>query len=936
MIAIRTVAMALGLIAGIVAASLWKTPVGLAPVFGFSFLALCFNIYLLRRERAWKEWPHLLVVFSVVLFSLPIGYWRTMQAIGPPPTTGLRHVLDHTDDGTQLVIEGHISHEPELRTAKGGDLRIRVTKIRPAAVTNWTTLQGSDEIILRTYAYPTSAESGKKQMIRLMRPHAFGYRVRFKSSYRSIAPINNPGEFDYGAFLQQNGLAGSFRCYAGNVEIIEESAGAPLVEIALAAKYNFLATYKQTIRAPVSRLVAAATLGTRRAVEKVSFMDKDIAETFRHAGVGHVLAVSGLHVSVVTILLYSLFRMAGARPRIFVPPLIGFLILFALLTGARPSSVRAVIMNAVVLIALAYFRCSVRKATAVGLSLSSVLILVCNPMILFAPSFLLSYGAVLSLVLISPTIDRWLHMLRGASLFLFLGWFLLFLTICIVRFDFFLHSTHCIGFLALLWLCVRIGGYFNNRYSRLWRIGFERIPATLGMFISAQLAIQAGMMVPLSAWFFGRFPVAGVVVNLLAIPLVGLLVQLGILTGLLGLIPFIGLYLALPLGAADTVIGAFFYRLAHAGATLFPFPATPRPTLLWMGAYFAGLGAVLLIDAWRVRVQEWIYRLWPTLHGSRTLARGLRVLPVILLLLPVLSLIPRTYTCERITCLADSRYPIVTLLSSDHRAMLINAGEEITGQRMLFSAIRDQGATLIDHAILAGTHPRSGNEGIAGVSTRMKIGTCHVPVLVDDPATYVDAIGDPFLSEEASKQKSWATDYQAGFSALHAAADESPFDLRLFSPGDSLEWKGTGISACNQPASPPQRQVASDRTLMLNVDANGFRWLIITDTTPRAIEEALREEHRQIDVLVLPNLSSRSSYAAMAQTAITLTKPRVLIVAGERIPKNVDMDDWKAQTSAGMLCTAIDGAIEATFDNDGAMTLRGFRSANSITLPPRP
>jgi len=933
MIAIRTVAMALGLIAGIVAASLWKTPVGLAPVLVLSCLTLCFNAYLLLRERAWKEWPRILVVFSVILFSLPIGYWRTIQAIGPPPTTGLRHVLDHTDDGTQLVIEGRISHEPELRTAKGGDIRVRVTKIRPAAVTNWTTLQGGDEIILRVYTPSTSAASGKEQMMRLMRPHAFGYRVRFKSSYRSIAPINNPGEFDYGAFLQQSNLVGSFRCNARNIEIIEESTGALLVELALAAKYSFLATYKQTIRAPVSRLVAAATLGTRRAVEKVSFMDKDIAETFRHAGVGHVLAVSGLHVSVVTILLYSLFRMAGVRPRIFVPPLIGFLILFALLTGARPSSVRAVIMNAVVLIALAYFRCSIRKATAVGLSLSSVLILVCNPMILFAPSFLLSYGAVLSLVLISPTIDRWLRVLRGASLFLFVGWFLLFLTICVVRFEFFLHTTHCLAFLALLWLCILAGGYLNNRYSRLWRIGFERIPATLGMFISAQLAIQAGMMVPLSAWFFGRFPVAGVVVNLLAIPLVGLLVQLGMLTGLLGLIPFIGLYLALPLGAANTVVGAFFYRLAHAGATLFPFPATPRPTLLWMGAYFAGLGAVLLFDAWRVRVQEWTYRLWPALHGNRTLVRGLRAIPVILLLLPVLSLIPRTRTCERITCLADSRYPIITLLSSDHRATLINAGEEITGQRMLFDAIRNQGATLIDHAILAGPHPRSGNEGIAGVSTRMKIGICHVPILVDDPAAYIDAIGDPFLSREAAQQKRWATDYQAGFNALQTASDECQFDLALFAPGDSLEWKGARISACRQRDSLPERQVASDRTLMFNVDANGFRWLIITDTTPRAIEEALREEERQIDVLVLPNLSSRSSYASMAQTAIAMVKPRVLIVAGERIPKDIDLDTWKAQTSVGMLCTAIDGAIEATFESNGSMNLRGFRSKNSIILP---
>ena len=67
------------------------------------------------------------------------------------------------------------------------------------------------------------------------------------------------------------------------------------------------------------------------------------------------------------------------------------------------------------------------------------------------------------------------------------------------------------------------------------------------MFLSAQLAIQFGMMLPLSAWFFGQFPIAGVFVNLLAIPAIGILVQLGMLTGLVGLIPVVGNVLAMPL-----------------------------------------------------------------------------------------------------------------------------------------------------------------------------------------------------------------------------------------------------------------------------------------------------------------------------------------------------------------------------------------------------
>ena len=77
----------------------------------------------------------------------------------------------------------------------------------------------------------------------------------------------------------------------------------------------------------------------------------------------------------------------------------------------------------VVVLAFAYLRFDLRRATYIGLALASLLILFFSPLILYSPSFLLSFGALLSLVLITRTLDRWLCRLRGFACLFAAGWF---------------------------------------------------------------------------------------------------------------------------------------------------------------------------------------------------------------------------------------------------------------------------------------------------------------------------------------------------------------------------------------------------------------------------------------------------------------------------------------------------------------------------------
>ncbi len=938
MMATRTIGLALGLIGGIILATTTALSIPTFILLAIGLLGMSALIYEYMQERKWHSWPAYAVLAAAFICAMPLGYWRTTSILGAPSDETLRHTLMQMKDSTPLSIRGNICHEPELRKIGQIDLRIKVDQIRDDSATDpqWKTIKPG-KLLVRVWAKTNSDAEALENINLIASPKSFGYRVELRSRYNPITATLNPGEFDYGKFLQSDGLATRLRAHINSVKILEKSYGNPFTEIALIAKEDFIKTYKQTIRAPASLLVSAATLGTRRVVENVSYKGLDISQMFRHAGVGHVLAVSGIHVSVVTILLFTLFRMTGIKTKHFVPPLILFLILFALLTGARPSSVRAVIMNTVILTTLAYFPCGLRRATAMGLSISSFIILMVNPTVLFAPSFLLSYGAVLSLILISPPMDRWLCTFRGFSLIFLLSWFVLFITIAAQRFYLLINPWNMLGLLGILWLLKMAGNSLNHRFPRTWRFGLESVPTPIRLFLGAQLAIQIGMMIPMSSWFFGQFPVSGVLVNLLAIPMVAFVVQIGMLTGLIGLIPYIGIYLALPFGAAVTVIADAFFMVAHAGATWFPFPATPRPTLTWLAIYYGAVAAILLFDLFRIQILSLIYRYYPAKGISKKNINLLCILPFLLTALPLLNHISKRPDCTGIQCLASGKHPIITLSASDGSAVIINAGGRLTGERLLFDALRSQGPSRVESVILCSADPRVGLEGCTTLMNKMRLEKCMLSVMPDADQTYIEAINDNYLTQQADAGQYWVKNYEKVFDTLQKKLADNKVTTTIIQSDTQLAtWKNGKLNALPHYDADPKRFAASARTPILEAEINGLSWLIITDTSYDAIKHAI-PGHKHYDVIVIPDLSTRKSYGWWVKYALKHTTPNLLIIAGEKEGKQTNPENWKEKIDAKDLTifiTSIDGAVTASFDENKTTTLQTHLTNRTLTLQP--
>lgn len=120
------------------------------------------------------------------------------------------------------------------------------------------------------------------------------------------------------------------------------------------------------------------------------------------SGIRHVVAVSGLHVSI----LFSLVYLITARRRVLTAVLgMPVLLLFAAMAGFSPSVVRACIMQLLMLLSLT-FRREYDPPTA--LSFAALVMLAWNPLTVTSVGFQLSVGSVAGILLFSGKIHAWL------------------------------------------------------------------------------------------------------------------------------------------------------------------------------------------------------------------------------------------------------------------------------------------------------------------------------------------------------------------------------------------------------------------------------------------------------------------------------------------------------------------------------------------------
>jgi competence protein ComEC len=372
---------------------------------------------------------------------------------------------------------------------------------------------------VRLALYYQKGEGPRQQP--LLRP---GDRIEVLANLRFPKNFNNPGQFDYVAYLERQDVAlvGTIK---NTLLITRLSAneGSLWSRQIQRLRHQLQAALEASFAESEAVLPAmkALLLGDKQA------LSPQVEEQFRATGLYHVLVVSGQHVAVMAMFLFGFFRLIRL-PRAFaiVCTMTG-LVVYSAVTKAQSSIVRATVMASVFLLVLQFDR---DRNLLNSLSLAAGCLLWFDPFWLFDAGFQLSFLAVLAIALIALPLlaaitQPWreaLHQLHDPGL-----------------------DSRCAPRLADLriWLRLKIEAvqsfFRNDRWNLTGRCAIFPLRAIL--YLAELLIVSTSIQVlfaVLMVIYFHRVSPISPISNLLAVPLVGCLVPVGFL---LLLCSFIGL-----------------------------------------------------------------------------------------------------------------------------------------------------------------------------------------------------------------------------------------------------------------------------------------------------------------------------------------------------------------------------------------------------------
>src|SRR5690625_338407 len=217
----------------------------------------------------------------------------------------------------------------------------------------------------------------------------YGATCQVNNSVELPSSSSNPGQFNYQKYLLQQGI--SFETILSSIEDISCQGKHPL-DIIYSFRNYLLQYTSELLSYDTASWLQALVLGSD------AHLPKDVIELFNRWSLSHILAISGLHVGLVTGILYmGLVKLNITTKETAQWLIIFFLPIYALLAGGAPSVWRASLMGLVFLV-LSKF--NIKHSVTDVISLIFISLIAMDPYIIyhigFQFSFLVTFGLLLS------------------------------------------------------------------------------------------------------------------------------------------------------------------------------------------------------------------------------------------------------------------------------------------------------------------------------------------------------------------------------------------------------------------------------------------------------------------------------------------------------------------------------------------------------------
>ena len=233
---------------------------------------------------------------------------------------------------------------------------------------------------------------------------AFGDALVLLGNIQRPRGPRNPGEFDESGYYRANGLDGILMVRKGDHvrPLTRADAWSWMRDVVIPLREGLRSHINTTIGGEEGEFLKGLMIGDRGGLAPST------RDAFMVAGVAHILAVSGGNVAVVSAALVVLLLLLRIPRSLFPLPLSVGLILYMLISGTQPSVVRATIMAFIMLVASSG---GWRGNGLNALGLAALVMYAMDVRQLFDAGFTLSFGAVLSILLLYPGLDaiigRW-------------------------------------------------------------------------------------------------------------------------------------------------------------------------------------------------------------------------------------------------------------------------------------------------------------------------------------------------------------------------------------------------------------------------------------------------------------------------------------------------------------------------------------------------
>ena len=417
---------------------------------------------------------------------------------------------------------------------------------------------------MKTAMITAGAVTGEEASLKI------GQQIILEGTFSHFATATNPGEFDVQRYYAAKGIGGRVR--KSQILAVGETYSC-LRELLYQCRLVLHDRLAEVFPAKEASVMQTLLLGEKEE------LDAEVKALYQKNGIAHILSISGLHITLLGMGVYRLLKRLGLPVRAAAVGGAMLLLMYGVMVGMSVSASRAIGMYLLQMLGIFVGR---TYDMLTGLGLMALLLVIQEPERLFDVSFLMSFGAVLGICILTPVLSgdsREMDAdaeLEGKEISVWPVWLR---TVADILGD---------------------SAYARNKYREGWRkVAYEGIQRMVSA-VKGGFAASVGVILftlPVQLWFFYEIPVYSVLLNLLVLPFMSVVVAGGILS----LIPGLGL-----VGTVDCLILWWYewicVRFAQLPGAIW---CVGRPEVWQIVCYYIGIFLLVFgrkyVEAWKRR-----------------------------------------------------------------------------------------------------------------------------------------------------------------------------------------------------------------------------------------------------------------------------------------------------------------------------------------------